>query len=191
MRKPHRHRHDRPRPAATRGDAPIPAPVAPRVLDIRVAPAPPPPWYSGGLQFGCTGCGACCRAGRYVWLGTSDVARLAEHLGLSVETFRERYTRAVVIPGEAEPGVHLIKAPHGCVFLDDATNGCTVYPARPTQCQTFPFWPRALETPEDWQRDVVALCGPEAVGQGHVYTVEEIGVISARIHGSGPAPLST
>ena len=169
-------------------DRPPPARTIPDTLDVRVAAAPAAPWYREGLQFGCTGCGACCRKAGYVWLGKADVARLADHLGLSIEDFRARYTEEVSVPGQDQPGVHLIRAPHGCVFLDDATNGCTVYAARPTQCQTFPFWPRALESPEGWRQDVVALCGQEAVTQGHIYTVEEILTISARIQGSGPAP---
>jgi len=143
------------------------------------------PWYHEGLRFGCTRCGACCRRPGYVWLGRADIARMADHLGISVDDFRARYTVEVAVEGQDSPGVHLAKAPHGCVFLDDATNECKVQPAKPTQCQAFPFWPMVLESPDAWQRGVVELCGREAVEQGRVYTAEEILATSSRIVAGG------
>jgi Fe-S-cluster containining protein len=149
------------------------------------------PWYHEGIQFGCTGCGACCRRKGYVWLCNLDIARMANHFSLSIEEFRSRYTQEIAIEGQDRPGVCLVKAPHGCVFLDDATNKCTVHAARPTQCRIFPFWPMALESPQAWEQEVVALCGREALEQGPIYTVESILAMSSHIVAVGPVPSET
>lgn len=120
-----------------------------------------------------------------MWLGPRDVARLAEHLGLSVPDFLTRYTREVAVEGQDEPGISLARAPGGCIFLDEDRNACRVHPARPTQCRAFPFWPANLDSAEAWRREVVALCGERAVAQGHVYTAEEIRDISAPLSTGG------
>ena len=170
-------------PTASVPPRPAPAPPLPELVVLTVAASKP--WYHDGLQFGCTACGACCRRNGYVWLSPPDIARLSAHLGLPVEEFLARYTHSVAVEGQDEPGIHLARAPHGCVFLDDATNACTVQEAKPTQCRLFPFWPMALESPEAWEREVVALCGPEALGQGPVYGADEIRAMAGRISGVG------
>jgi hypothetical protein len=123
-----------------------------------------------------------------VWLSPPDIRRLAEHLGLSREEFRARFTREIPSPDptDPEPGIALIRAPHGCIFLDDATNACTVHPARPLQCRAFPFWPTCIESPEAWQRDVVGLCGAEAVATGRLFTADEIRWIAGHFIPVGP-----
>lgn len=155
---------------------------APGVLPVT---ATPPPWYAAGLQFGCTGCGACCRREGYVWLSPADVGRLAEFLGLPAEEFLARFTREVPIEGQTAPGISLIRVPHGCIFLDDASNTCQVHSARPTQCRAFPFWPANITSAEAWQQQVVSLCGEEAVSQGPIYSAEEIQAISSRLTTGG------
>ncbi len=146
------------------------------------------PWFHEGIQFGCTGCGACCRRPGYVWLSKPDIRRMADHLHLTIEEFRRRYTQEFAVDGQDEPGVCLTRAAHGCIFLDDATNACTVHPARPTQCRIFPFWPMTLQSPEAWQRGVVELCGREALEQGPIYTVDQILAMSAHIVAVAPMP---
>ena len=160
------------------------SPPAPIALPIAVSK----PWFHEGIQFGCTGCGACCRRPGYVWLCKPDITRLAGYLGLPIEEFRARYTQEFTIDGQDEPGVCLTKATHGCVFLDDATNACKVHAARPTQCRIFPFWPMALQSPDAWQREVVDLCGHEALEQGPIYTVDQILAMSSHIVGVAPVP---
>jgi Fe-S-cluster containining protein len=138
--------------------------------------ASPAPWYADGLTFGCTRCGACCRKEGFVWLSPQDTRRLAEHLNLTTAEFRAQFTREIPSPdpSDPEPGIALKRAPHGCVFLDDATNECRVHPARPLQCRAFPFWPMTIASPEAWHDGVVALCGEEAVTTGRLFTPEEI-----------------
>lgn len=113
---------------------------------------------------------------------------MAQLLGISADDFRARYVQEIAIEGQDEPGVRLTKAPHGCIFLDDATNECRVHDATPTQCRTFPFWPMAIESREAWEREVVSLCGEEAMNEGRVYTASEILAMSAHIVAVGSVP---
>lgn len=127
------------------------------------------PWYSEGLRFGCTGCGACCTIEGHVWVDRRDVRRLARHLDLDVDDFGRRYLRRVgrrlsltEIPIPGEP------TKKACVFWDGR---CTVYEARPRQCRTFPFWKESLESPEAWGE--AGRLSP-GIGQGRLYSLGEI-----------------
>ncbi|HEU5115964.1 MAG TPA: YkgJ family cysteine cluster protein [Isosphaeraceae bacterium] len=124
------------------------------------------PWYQDGLAFSCTRCGACCTGEPgYVWVDLPQMVRLAEHQGLSLESFTTRHVRRV------GSRYSLIERPNGdCIFWN-RESGCSVYEARPDQCRTWPFWPENLETPEDWDRTRQACPGS---GQGRLYSVEEI-----------------
>jgi Fe-S-cluster containining protein len=124
------------------------------------------PWYSDGLAFSCTKCGACCTgAPGYVWVSTDEIDRLASFRGETTEQFSARFVRQV---GDR---FSLIERQGGdCIFWDKQ-DGCTVYPARPDQCQTWPFWPENVETQDDWNH-VREIC--PGSGHGRLYTVDEI-----------------
>ena len=125
------------------------------------------PWYREGLSFSCTRCGDCCTGvPGYVWVEPTEIEALAKHLGLSVDSFGERYLRKV---GRR---YSLIEKPGGdCVFFD---KGCSVYPARPTQCRTFPFWRSNLKSERAWD-ELADEC--PGIGQGKLFPVEEIEVL--------------
>ena len=125
------------------------------------------PWYREGLSFSCTRCGDCCTGvPGYVWVEPTEIEALAKHLGLSVDSFGERYLRKV---GRR---YSLIEKPGGdCVFFD---KGCSVYPARPTQCRTFPFWRSNLKSERAWN-EIADEC--PGIGQGQLFPVEEIEVL--------------
>jgi Fe-S-cluster containining protein len=124
------------------------------------------PWYSDGLAFSCTKCGACCTgAPGYVWVTDEEISRLATFRGETVEQFATRFVRQV------QDRFSLIEKPGGdCIFWDKQA-GCTVYPARPVQCRTWPFWPENVETRADWDH-VREIC--PGSGRGRLYTVDEI-----------------
>jgi uncharacterized protein len=124
------------------------------------------PWYQDGLAFSCTRCGACCTgAPGYVWVTPTEIERLAEYRGQTVQEFSSQFVRKV---GRR---YSLIEKPGGdCIFWEKNA-GCTVYPARPVQCQTWPFWPENVEKPADWEH-TRSIC--PGSGQGRLYTVEEI-----------------
>jgi hypothetical protein len=128
---------------------------------------PDAPWFKDGLRFECTGCGDCCTgAPGYVWVGAAEIATLANHVGLSVAEFEERFVRRV---GARKS---LIEFDNGdCVFFDNQTRKCKVYEARPQQCRTWPFWDSNLRTPKAWQQTCEVCPGS---GQGKLYTVQEV-----------------
>jgi Fe-S-cluster containining protein len=124
------------------------------------------PWYSGGLAFECTRCGHCCTgAPGYVWVRDAEIARLAEHLGMTREAFSRRFVRQV------GPRRSLIERDNGdCVFWD-RQDGCTVYEARPEQCRTWPFWPENIESQRAWERAGRKCPG---IDRGAYFSVEQI-----------------
>ena len=132
-------------------------------------------WYSEGLHFECTRCGACCTgAPGFVWVDSEQIAQLAEYRGQTVETFARRFVRQV---GER---YSLIERPNGdCIFWDRQA-GCTVYPARPEQCRTWPFWRENLVTRDEWAATAQRCPG---VGEGRWFSVEEIEAAARRSPG--------
>ena len=84
--------------------------------------------------FKCTGCGECCRWTGSVLLTDSDIADMANYLGLSEESFIEQHTRL------APNRIQLALQDHedgSCSFLEG--DRCRIYEGRPEQCRTFPF----------------------------------------------------
>jgi len=126
-----------------------------RMRLIPAASPAPPDWFSGGLKFGCTECGRCCKMNGDVWIAPEEVGTIASHLQLEEDEFREAYTRrrirgwACLKQSASAPG-------RGCVFFDETNNQCGIYEVRPVQCSTYPFWPSLLESAEDWDDEAVA-----------------------------------
>ena len=54
------------------------------------------PWFADGLTFTCTACGNCCTGGPgFVWVSAQEIARVAEHLHLTVAEMKDQYCRKV------------------------------------------------------------------------------------------------
>ena len=125
------------------------------------------PWYKGGLQFQCTGCGDCCTgAPGYVWVNKEEIATLAATVNLAVADFEDRYVKAVGVRKS------LKEYPNGdCVFFDNQSRKCKVYSARPRQCRTWPFWDSNIRTPEAWAETCQVCPGS---GTGRLYQLEQI-----------------
>lgn len=89
----------------------------------------------------CTRCANCCRV-LEVSLGEDDLARLADHLGMTSTGVAGRY---------AIRSAHcaLAFAQHPCAFLHD--NRCQVYPARPGDCRAYPHLDKADFRTRMWQ----------------------------------------
>lgn len=83
---------------------------------------------SVSAEIDCTACANCCRTMR-IGLEPEDIARLADHLGISAEQFESRY-----IADEGREGKELKQIP--CPFLDGRL--CAVYEDRPEACREFP-----------------------------------------------------
>lgn len=126
------------------------------------------PWYRGGLQFQCSGCGDCCTgAPGYVWVNGEEIEAIAGAVGAeSIEDFEDAYVRRV---GARKS---LREFPDGaCVFFDTETRKCQVYEVRPRQCRTWPFWESNLRSPKTWQETCENCPGS---GEGRLYTLDEI-----------------
>lgn len=125
------------------------------------------PWYSEGLAFDCTGCGACCTGEPgYVWVTPEEIQEIANFLSLSLDDFVQKYVRSA----EGRFSLKEKVPDYDCVFLEDKK--CQIYPVRPRQCRTFPFWPRCLESKEAWDKTALAC---EGIREGKtIWTKETI-----------------
>lgn len=125
------------------------------------------PWYSEGLRFECTQCGACCSGEPgYVWVDEPEIIAMAEEMNMSVDAFENKFVR------DLAAGKSLLEYPDGdCILLDPETRKCTVYGARPIQCRTWPFWDSTIKKKKDWKGTCEVCPG---AGQGKLYTFEQI-----------------
>ena len=124
------------------------------------------PWYSDGLRFECTRCGACCTGEPgFVWVTDEEIEAIAEFRKEPLDEVEGLYTR------RAKGRVTLREKANGdCVFFE-RKKGCTIYSVRPPQCRTWPFWESNLRTPADWEQACKICPGS---GQGDLIPVEEI-----------------
>ena len=123
-------------------------------------------WYQDGLQFECTGCGACCTGSNsVVRVNSEDIERLYKYLSIPRDLFERRYLRRVnqrwILIDQNGAG--------DCIFLKE--NKCEVYEARPRQCRTFPWWPTTLKSSQHW-KSLQVHC--EGVGHGPVISAQVI-----------------
>ena len=134
------------------------------------------PWYSDGLKFSCTQCGNCCTGPPgYVWFSQEEAEAMAEHLGLDLVTFRNRYAHKT----NGHWTLNERKTEHGydCIFLDRTAEGkalCGIYSVRPTQCRTWPFWPENIGKSSSWQRASKTCPG---IDHGKFYPADQIRII--------------
>ncbi len=126
-------------------------------------------WYSEGLRFECTQCGACCSGEPgYVWVDEAEILAMADEMKMSVDVFEHKFVRDLGYDKS------LLEYPDGdCILLDPETRKCTVYETRPIQCRTWPFWDSTLRKRKDWKETCEACPG---AGKGKLYTFEQIEV---------------
>ena len=128
------------------------------------------PWYAAGVRFRCTACGVCCTGEPgYVWITRDEIVGMARAKGLSVAVFARRFVR------RAKGSLSLVERENGdCALLEEGR--CSVYAAKPARCTTFPFWPDIMDAATSWN-ETATTC--EGVGQGDLYTREEIDALLA------------
>lgn len=96
------------------------------------------------FQFGCIGCGNCCR-GRYteisntnIFLSAPDVKRISQYLNIPLNEVIEKY---VVLYNDHKFGLTTcmlrFKSGGCCVFLKKGT--CSIYDVRPRTCALYPL----------------------------------------------------
>lgn len=79
-------------------------------------------------QIDCQACGNCCRIMRPM-LKQPDIFRLASHLSISQDEFREQY-----LFKDEDGDLTFRETP--CPYLSD--NSCSVYQNRPNDCRSYP-----------------------------------------------------
>jgi Fe-S-cluster containining protein len=104
-------------------------------------------WTAGGRAIPCHRCGVCCERWQPL-LTRADAARLAAHLRLAPDTFRDTYT----VPYPFDDERRLLRQEAGrCVFLRyEERSGvrrasCAIHPARPDVCRE---WAAGLDKKE-------------------------------------------
>lgn len=109
------------------------------------------------FRFECQRSGRCCTGGAgFVWVEEHEVAALARAVGLSEESFAERYLKRAVDPRSGAERLSLRErgAPGdsgaACSLLEGQRE-CTVYEARPEHCRSFPFWGSVLTDREAFE----------------------------------------
>jgi uncharacterized protein len=93
-------------------------------------------------RYDCSKCpGYCCSHAR-IAVSDADIARLARHFGLPLETARRRFTYRYQTKEVDEQLLrhqrdHIYKSV--CRFFDTQERRCTVYEARPNVCRRYPY----------------------------------------------------
>jgi len=124
------------------------------------------------MRFQCqSGCVRCCEQKGFVYVTREDIARLAEHLGISRAEFKRRY-----LCGTA-PLLRFRKVRHKpCPFL--LATGCSVHLIKPLQCSSFPYWPELLASADE-RRETAKYC--PGMNRGALVNLETAHEIAARV----------
>ncbi len=132
-------------------------------------------WMEGGLPFGCTACGNCCKSNgdySHVYLREEEIGPIAEHLDMDPTQFLEE--QLVVEDGWISLQPDLPQ----CQFLA-ADGRCGIYPVRPIQCRTWPFWEINLRE-KTWREEVNKICpGSRGEASEPVHSAEKIRATAA------------
>jgi Fe-S-cluster containining protein len=135
-------------------------------------------YYSDDLQEAitepapqCTMCGECCGRNR-VEITPYDVEGLSDHLGVSEDTFRRRYTQPT--PFSWSTGRVIFRQKDGkCVFIRKTGEGllaCSIYERRPQICRSYGARSRLCfqaNLGEYWHRRAGTIVGI-TVGNGEI-----------------------
>ncbi|AYJ80197.1 zinc/iron-chelating domain-containing protein [Aliarcobacter cryaerophilus ATCC 43158] len=89
----------------------------------------------------CESCAGNCCIGEsgYIWINIVEIEALSKYLGLTLDSFREKYLFKVGYKYSIKE-VELLNNSFACCFFDLEKRKCSIYDYRPTQCRTFPFW---------------------------------------------------
>jgi Fe-S-cluster containining protein len=79
----------------------------------------------------CLTCANCCKSFSPRFK-TTDVKRIAKHLGMRESVFIDTYLKV------DEEGDFVVKS-SPCTFLDPVDNTCSIYEERPSDCRRFPY----------------------------------------------------
>lgn len=102
-------------------------------------------------EIDCLSCSNCCRKMTPTFT-ENDIRRIARHLGMSTDMFRERWLYL-------DRNGDWMNRMQPCQFLDTATNMCNIYEVRPADCSGFPHLTRRKMTDYmAWHRQNIEYC---------------------------------
>ena len=111
-----------------------------------------------------------------MYVTREDIARLAEHLGITRAEFKRRY-----LCGTA-PLLRFRKQRHKqCPFL--LADGCSVHAIKPLQCSSFPYWPELLASAEE-RREAAKYC--PGMNKGPLVNIESAREIASQVQSAFP-----
>lgn len=134
-----------------------------------------------GRKFGCTQCGNCCLQDGFVYLKPEEEARIAAHLGHTVERFRSEH--GARWEPDAEQYALEAKDGKGCPLLTPDRR-CSVHEVKPSQCSAWPFWPEMLDDRTVWDA-AKRFCPGLDAEDGRRYSRSEILSIRREQRGTG------
>lgn len=80
-------------------------------------------------KYPCQRCGDCCNQ-EEILVKDDEMLRIAEHLSVDVDEFRDRYLKE-------SNGEMVLRKPCPCTFLKDGS--CSIHDDRPDVCRRFPY----------------------------------------------------
>jgi Fe-S-cluster containining protein len=102
-------------------------------------------------EIDCLSCSNCCRKMTPTFT-EKDIRRIAKHLDMTTDTFRERWLYL-------DRNGDWMNRTQPCQFLDTGTNMCSIYEVRPADCSGFPHLTRRKMTDYMvWHRQNIAYC---------------------------------
>ena len=102
-------------------------------------------------EIDCLSCSNCCRQMTPTFT-SSDVRRISKHLGMSSDSFRERWLRL-------DQNGDWMNRSLPCQFLDTQTNMCSIYEVRPRDCAGFPHLTRRkMSDYMVWHKQNIEYC---------------------------------
>lgn len=93
--------------------------------------------------FNCTQCGDCCKGFGGTYLTDMDLSAMAEHFGISIKVFKERYCAP-----SGHRWVLAQRADGFCIFWDQ---NCTIHAIKPRMCRQWPYIDGVLKDMGNWK----------------------------------------
>ena len=105
---------------------------------------------SDDAVFRCRMCGDCCRGYGGTYVGEDRIAAIADYIGETVRTVRDRYCRP------SAGGYLLAQQANGfCIFWH--RNRCRIHPVKPDMCRQWPYLESVLVDIDNW-RVMATMC---------------------------------
>jgi uncharacterized protein len=101
--------------------------------------------------FECTQCGTCCKGYGGTYVGSREIAAMADYLKMPAHIVKERFCTP-----SGNQTVLTQRADGYCIFWDQ---NCTIHPVKPLMCRRWPFIPSLLVDAVNWRIMAVSCPG--------------------------------